>query len=165
MNLHTVERFEKLWISLAVVMLLLMCAASAFNVLNSVFPVVRSQTSQHVDLSKLATTPFGKPQLKRLGFKTFELYATAQAFMFTPNEIQLEAGDSLQLSVTSKDVIHGLQILNTPVNIEVIPGEVATTTYTFDKPGVYLVVCNEYCGLGHHLMMAKIIVRARKVVA
>lgn len=165
MNLHTVERFEKVWIFVSVVMLLLMCAASAFNVLNSVFPVVQSKTSQHVDLNNLAATPFGKPQLERIGFKTFKLYATAQAFTFAPNEIQLEAGDSLQLSVTSKDVIHGLQILNTTVNMEVIPGEVATTTYTFDKPGVYLVVCNEYCGTGHHIMLAKIIVRARKVVA
>lgn len=160
MNLHTVERFEKMWIGLSIVLLALMGGAAAFNVLHAVLPVVRSSTTQHLDLGQLARTPFGKPGLKRLGFKTFEVYITAQAFAFTPNEIRLKAGDALELHVTSKDVIHGLQILNTSINIEVIPGEVATVTHTFKKPGVYLMVCNEYCGIGHHVMMARIVVEA-----
>ncbi len=160
MNLHTVERFEKMWIGLSIVLLALMGGAAAFNVLHAVLPIVRSSTTEHLDLSKLNATPFGKPGLKRLGFKTFELYMTAQAFMFTPNEVHLKAGDSLEIRVTSKDVIHGLQILNTPINIEVIPGVVATVTHTFKKPGVYLMVCNEYCGIGHQVMYAKIVVEA-----
>jgi len=31
-------------------------------------------------------------------------------------------------------------------------------TTTFDTPGEYLVVCNEYCGLAHHLMQGTVIV-------
>ena len=39
-------------------------------------------------------------------------------------------------------------------------GREATTT--FETPGEYLVVCNEYCGLGHHLMQGKVIVEAAR---
>jgi cytochrome c oxidase subunit 2 len=31
-------------------------------------------------------------------------------------------------------------------------------TTTFRRPGEYLIVCNEYCGLAHHLMQAKVVV-------
>lgn len=37
-----------------------------------------------------------------------------------------------------------------------IPGEIATLTYTFDRPGVYRTTCNEYCGGGHHTMMGTV---------
>jgi cytochrome c oxidase subunit 2 len=40
----------------------------------------------------------------------------------------------------------------------VVPGYVSQFTTTFATPGEYLIVCNEYCGTGHHLMFAKLIV-------
>jgi cytochrome c oxidase subunit 2 len=32
---------------------------------------------------------------------------------------------------------------------------------TFDKPGEYLFICHEYCGLAHQTMAGKVIVEAR----
>ena len=32
------------------------------------------------------------------------------------------------------------------------------TSYRFDEPGEYLLICHEYCGLGHHMMYGRIIV-------
>jgi cytochrome c oxidase subunit 2 len=40
----------------------------------------------------------------------------------------------------------------------VIPGQVATITVEFDEPGEYGILCNEYCGSGHHDMEGKLIV-------
>jgi cytochrome c oxidase subunit 2 len=34
----------------------------------------------------------------------------------------------------------------------VIPGQVSEITVEFDEPGEYGIVCNEYCGAGHHTM-------------
>ena len=34
----------------------------------------------------------------------------------------------------------------------------AEFTMTFPEPGEYLIVCNEYCGISHHLMQARLIV-------
>jgi cytochrome c oxidase subunit 2 len=40
----------------------------------------------------------------------------------------------------------------------IVPGEVTHVTYTFSRPGEYLVLCHEYCGLGHQQMYTKVIV-------
>ena len=40
----------------------------------------------------------------------------------------------------------------------VIPGEVSAMTVEFEDPGEYGVVCNEYCGAGHHDMEGQLIV-------
>jgi heme/copper-type cytochrome/quinol oxidase subunit 2 len=37
----------------------------------------------------------------------------------------------------------------------VLPGYVSQFTTQFDE-GDYLVTCNEYCGIGHHTMAAKL---------
>lgn len=34
----------------------------------------------------------------------------------------------------------------------VTPGHVNSMTYTFNEKGSYLILCNEYCGTGHHFM-------------
>ena len=36
-----------------------------------------------------------------------------------------------------------------------IPGYISQFTTQFEA-GEYLIVCNEYCGVGHHLMSAKL---------
>ena len=58
--------------------------------------------------------------------------------------------------VTSMDVQHGFEIAGTNVNFMVIPGYIATVTWTPppNAEGVFLVVCNEYCGVGHQDMYA-----------
>jgi len=38
----------------------------------------------------------------------------------------------------------------------VVPGHINCIEYTFKEAGEYLVVCNEYCGSGHHMMATKI---------
>jgi len=40
-----------------------------------------------------------------------------------------------------------------------MPGYVNRLGYTFTETGEYEVLCLEYCGLAHHAMVAKIIVR------
>ena len=84
--------------------------------------------------------------------------AVAMMFTFQPNEIRVPAGKPVTFRLTSPDVVHGFEIVGTNANTMVIPGYVAQFTTTFAKPGEYLIVCHEYCGLGHHAMMGKLIV-------
>ena len=79
-------------------------------------------------------------------------------FSFLPNEIRVPAGRPVTFRMTSPDVVHGFQIVGTNGNAMVIPGYVSQFTTVFDEPGEYLIVCNEYCGLGHHFMQGKLIV-------
>ena len=69
-------------------------------------------------------------------------------------------GRPVRFRITSPDVLHGFQIVGTNVNLTVAPGYVSEGTTTFTEPGEYLVVCNEYCGLGHHNMYSRIVVEA-----
>ena len=115
-----------------------------------------------VNMQNIASTPFASPGLKQNEMGQYELYLISQAFMFNPPEVKVPAGKPITLYVTSLDVLHGLQIENTNVNIEVMPGSVAKVSYTFKKAGTYRVGCNEYCGVGHANMMSKIIVEDTK---
>lgn len=82
----------------------------------------------------------------------------AMMFAFLPNEVRVQVGQSVTFRMSSADVVHGFQIVGTNGNTMVIPGYVSQFTTTFDQPGEYLIVCNEYCGLGHHSMYGTLIV-------
>lgn len=104
------------------------------------------------------TPPFDQPGLRELAPGHYEAAIIGQTFLFTPNELRIKAGSKVTFLVTSKDVIHGFKIENTPINVMVVPGQISRLTTTFDEPGEYLIVCHEYCGAGHHVMAGKVIV-------
>jgi cytochrome c oxidase subunit 2 len=83
--------------------------------------------------------------------------AVAVMFAFAPSEFRVPAGRPVTFRLTSADVTHGFQIVGTNGNTMLVPGYVSQFTTTF-RPGEYLILCNEYCGLGHHVMSAKLIV-------
>ncbi len=87
----------------------------------------------------------------------------ALMFTFMPAEVRVPAGRPVHFRVTSMDVTHGFEVAGTNANTMVIPGYVSEFTMTFDRPGEHLIVCNEYCGNGHHAMQAKVIVEAAGV--
>ncbi|MGH7675597.1 MAG: cytochrome c oxidase subunit II [Gemmatimonadales bacterium] len=84
--------------------------------------------------------------------------AVGMMFAFVPNEIRVPAGRPVTFRLTSADVTHGFSIVGTNGNTMLVPGYVSQFTTTFARPGEYLIVCNEYCGLGHHVMAGKLIV-------
>ncbi|NJN14934.1 MAG: cytochrome C oxidase subunit II [Oscillochloris sp.] len=113
-----------------------------------------------VDPQALASTaPFDQPGLKELAPGRYEATLIGQTFVFLPNTIEVPRGSKVTFILTSRDVIHGFKIVNTPVNIMLIPGQISRVTHTFSEPGEYLFVCHEYCGAGHHVMSGKVIVK------
>jgi cytochrome c oxidase subunit 2 len=80
----------------------------------------------------------------------------SQMFAFLPTELRVPAHRPVTFRLTSPDVIHGFQVVGTNANVMVIPGYVSEFTTTFE-PGEYLITCNEFCGLGHHAMQARLI--------
>ena len=67
-------------------------------------------------------------------------------------------GGIITFIATSADVLHGLNLERTRVNMMLIPGQVSRTVHTFDEPGEYMTICHEYCGVGHHYMNARVVV-------
>jgi mono/diheme cytochrome c family protein/plastocyanin len=72
---------------------------------------------------------------------------------FMPDRIDLKAGETVKLRLTSRDAIHGLTIPGLDVNVaEIYPGKVVEVTVTPDKPGRYAFACTSWCGVDHWRM-------------
>jgi cytochrome c oxidase subunit 2 len=85
-------------------------------------------------------------------------YLLAMRFQWTPI-LELAKGKTYHLYVSSVDVQHGLSIQPINMNFQVVPGYVTVLTLTPTTSGVYTIVCNQYCGLGHQLMAGRILVK------
>ncbi len=83
----------------------------------------------------------------------------AQMFAFSPDPIEVPANRPVTFRVTSADVIHGFEVIGTNANAMAVPGYVTQFTVTFARPGEYLIACHEYCGILHHNMVGKLIVK------
>jgi cytochrome c oxidase subunit 2 len=84
-------------------------------------------------------------------------HADIIALMFTwlPMEFSVPAETPVTFHLTSIDVTHGFEIVRTNGQSMVVPGYISQFTTQFNQPGEYLIACNEYCGIGHQGMMAK----------
>ncbi len=72
--------------------------------------------------------------------------------------LKLRKGQTYRLHVSSMDLQHGFSLLPMNMNFQVLPGYDHVLTITPTQAGTFSVVCNEFCGIGHHLMTGKILV-------
>ncbi len=98
------------------------------------------------------------PKVNKIDEKTYQVFAVSQMWTFQPAEISIPAGSEVDFYVTSKDVVHGFHIYEKNVNMMAVYGGINKTTVKFDEPGVYKIVCHEYCGVGHQNMEGKVLV-------
>ena len=73
--------------------------------------------------------------------------------------LELEQGKTYRLHLSSMDWQHGFSLQPENINVQVIPGYEMVIKITPNKSGEYTVVCNEYCGIGHHAMIGRIYVK------
>jgi cytochrome c oxidase subunit II len=98
------------------------------------------------------------PRVDQLDKHTFQVFAVAKMWSFQPAEIYIPVGSEVDFYLTSLDVVHGFIIYEKNVNMMAVYGGITQTTVHFDKPGIYNIVCHEYCGAGHQTMQAQVIV-------
>ena len=72
--------------------------------------------------------------------------------------LELEKDKTYRLHLSSLDWLHGFSLQPTNINIEVHPGYEMVVTLKPNKTGEFGVVCNEFCGVGHHTMVGRIYV-------
>ncbi len=83
-------------------------------------------------------------------------------FAWLPAEATVPAATPITFHITAADVVHGFQIVGSNGQAMAVPGYISQFTTKFMTPGEYLIVCNEYCGVGHHMMAGKLIVVPRE---
>lgn len=72
--------------------------------------------------------------------------------------LELKKGETYRLHLSSLDWLHGFSLQPTNINIQVHPNYEMVMTITPNESGVFSVVCNEFCGIGHHQMVGRIYV-------
>lgn len=154
MHMH---RFEKIWLIFGVGALLLfltVLGVSAFYLGNQPPSCLVTIDPEQVD----TTAPFNKPGLNKVEGKDwdYELVYVASAFSYNPVKVDVPLGSTVKVMATTKDVIHGFEVAGTNINMMLEPGYVSEYVAKFDKAGEFLIICNEYCGAGHHMMSSRI---------
>jgi cytochrome c oxidase subunit 2 len=152
MHMH---KYEKIWLAFGIGILftfLVVVGVSAFAEGNQPPSCLTTIDPEKVD----QTPPFNKPGLVKVGDNEYQLNIVASAFTYTPNQVEIPKGAKVTINITTKDVIHGFEVPGTDINMMVEPGYINSLTKTFNKPGEYTIICNEYCGAGHHMMTGRI---------
>jgi cytochrome c oxidase subunit 2 len=87
-----------------------------------------------------------------------DVYLLARLWSFWPI-LELEKDRTYRLHLTAMDYNHGFSLQPTNINIQMVPGYEHVVTITPNQSGTYSIVCNEYCGIGHHQMVGRLYVR------
>jgi cytochrome c oxidase subunit 2 len=72
--------------------------------------------------------------------------------------LKLRKGVEYTLHLSSIDVNHGFSLYPVNINFQVVPGYDYGLKIVPTEAGDFSVICNEFCGIGHHMMLGKVIV-------
>ena len=93
-----------------------------------------------------------------------DIYLAAMAFQWTPI-LKLQKGVQYTLHLSALDVNHGFSLFPVNVNFQVVPGYDYGLRITPNSAGDFRIMCNEFCGIGHHTMVGRVIVEDGPVTA
>lgn len=105
---------------------------------------VRTETAQNIPVVKAP--------------ENGDAYLVARLWSWYPI-LELEKGKTYNIHLSSLDWQHGFSLQPVNINIQVLPGYEHVVKMTPTKEGIYSIVCNEYCGIGHHTMLGRIYVK------
>lgn len=152
-----IDLYEKIWMWGVGAMLALFFTSTAWAAFrSSAHPPSHVET---IDPEKLFADPRFAPQGVSIADDgSVHVRVIGLTFAWLPAEVAVPAETPITFHLTARDVVHGYQIVRSNGQAMVIPGYISQFTTQFHTPGEYLVVCNEYCGVGHHVMFGKLVV-------
>ncbi len=106
----------------------------------------------------------GELQVKVTGQQfawSYEYPASGGGATVRSDVLYLPEGQSVNFKMTSLDVIHAFWVPAFRLQQDVVPGVTTSYRATPTRTGVYDVVCNELCGLGHTVMRTSVHVVAQ----
>jgi heme/copper-type cytochrome/quinol oxidase subunit 2 len=86
--------------------------------------------------------------------RTFRI--EARQFAYSPSELKVNSGDTVNIQLLSTDVVHGLYVDGYDISVEADPGQTRTLSFVADKPGSFRFRCNVTCGAMHPFMIGKL---------
>lgn len=86
-----------------------------------------------------------------------DIYLIARMWSWTP-VLRLQRDAEYTLHLSSLDVNHGFSLWPVNVNFQIVPGYDYALKVRPNEVGEYRIICNEFCGVGHHLMLGRVVV-------
>lgn len=86
-----------------------------------------------------------------------DVYLLAHMWAWTP-ALKLREGAEYTLHISSLDVNHGFSLLPGNMNLQIVPGYDYALRVVPNEEGEFRILCNEFCGIGHHTMLGRVIV-------
>ena len=84
-----------------------------------------------------------------------DVYLVARLWSWWPI-LELEKDQSYRMHLSSMDWQHGFSLQPVNINLQVHPGYDIVFSMRPTETGEFAVICNEFCGIGHHNMIGKI---------
>jgi cytochrome c oxidase subunit 2 len=72
--------------------------------------------------------------------------------------IKLKQDTEYTLHLSSIDVNHGFSLYPVNINFQIVPGYDYGLRISPTEAGDFSIICNEFCGIGHHMMLGKVLV-------
>lgn len=79
-------------------------------------------------------------------------------FQYEPGVLRVNRGDTVVITLTASDVVHGLYLDGYGIDVRVEPGRSETFTFVADKPGKFRYRCSVSCGSLHPFMIGELVV-------
>ncbi|MDF0727004.1 cytochrome C oxidase subunit II [Cytobacillus sp. S13-E01] len=127
----------------------------------NVFFLILLITMGTISYFTLSDLPFERPVYGE-GEVPIVVDVAAVQFGFELSSTEFLVGQPIEFHVTSKDVNHGFGLYDENTSLlaqtQAMPDYTNKVYYTFTKPGTYKILCMEYCGIAHHVMITEITV-------
>jgi cytochrome c oxidase subunit 2 len=86
-----------------------------------------------------------------------DVYLQARMWSWDP-VLKLQKGVEYTLHLSALDLNHGFSLSPVNLNFQVVPGYDYGLRVVPTEAGDFRIVCNEFCGIGHHIMVGRVIV-------
>ncbi|WP_339858932.1 c-type cytochrome [Pseudohongiella acticola] len=70
--------------------------------------------------------------------------------------MMLQVDQPVKALLRSRDVLHNYTVPQFRIKMDMVPGMVSYLWLTPTRTGVFDILCEQYCGLGHHIMRARV---------
>lgn len=159
-----IAKTELVWISVSflwgLVMFFMMIywhAVGDQNISNEAYRITPEKFAERTEAmaDKYTVRVEGKNEVPVVRPPPGDVYMLARLWEWWPI-LEFQKGQTYRLHLGSVDWQHGFSLQPININLQVHPGYEMVVTMTPTKSGVYSVVCNEFCGIGHHEMLGRI---------
>lgn len=77
---------------------------------------------------------------------------SAKKFEFVPRNLTLKKGETVDIELTSEDVVMGFNVPDLSTRATIVPGQSVHVLLTPQKTGTITFLCDAFCGSGHEDM-------------